>query len=246
MINSSTLTMSAGMPATNSTSEPTSITPVATDDLSDCMTRRLLRFKDYIASGIAKGHTGYEIAMETGLAEPTVRRYAQLLGLHLPRKKRKRPDEDVARIQEIVEMRKSGKTLDEVGKVFGITRERVRQIVRKHAPDVVIGGKKTTTECAVCGIHFIAKGHRPGIFCSHNCWSAARQIKSGWNRDLAEKIIKLRGQGDTWQQVSDKLGYPRVDVFRSNLQRHISILFSTQEQQHIFPTYFKRHEDVRA
>ena len=40
------------------------------------------------------------------------------------------------RDSRIVELRKSGKTLDEIGKEVGLTRERVRQILKKIAPDL--------------------------------------------------------------------------------------------------------------
>jgi hypothetical protein len=40
------------------------------------------------------------------------------------------------RVVAMIELRRSGQTLDEVGKQFGITRERVRQLMRKHGgPD---------------------------------------------------------------------------------------------------------------
>lgn len=45
----------------------------------------------------------------------------------------------------IVQLRKEGNTLDEIGREMSLTRERVRQILKKHAPDIVIGeirGKK--------------------------------------------------------------------------------------------------------
>ena len=40
---------------------------------------------------------------------------------------------------KIIQLRKEGKTLDKIGKEVSVTRERVRQILRKHAPDIVFG-----------------------------------------------------------------------------------------------------------
>jgi len=37
---------------------------------------------------------------------------------------------------QIIELRKAGKTLDEIGKKVSLTRERVRQILKKHAPEI--------------------------------------------------------------------------------------------------------------
>jgi DNA-binding CsgD family transcriptional regulator len=38
---------------------------------------------------------------------------------------------------QIIELRKAGKTLDEIGKKVSLTRERVRQILKKHAPEII-------------------------------------------------------------------------------------------------------------
>ena len=49
----------------------------------------------------------------------------------------------------IIQLRKEGNTLDKIGREVSLTRERVRQILRKHAPDIVfeeIRGKKEEEE----------------------------------------------------------------------------------------------------
>jgi DNA-binding CsgD family transcriptional regulator len=38
---------------------------------------------------------------------------------------------------KIIQLRKEGSTLDEIGKEVSITRERVRQILKKHAPEII-------------------------------------------------------------------------------------------------------------
>jgi DNA-directed RNA polymerase sigma subunit (sigma70/sigma32) len=40
---------------------------------------------------------------------------------------------------KIIQLRKEGNTLDEIGREVSVTRERVRQILKKHAPDIVFG-----------------------------------------------------------------------------------------------------------
>jgi hypothetical protein len=40
-----------------------------------------------------------------------------------------------ARAQEIIALRRSGATLEEIGARYGVTRERVRQICRRWIPD---------------------------------------------------------------------------------------------------------------
>jgi DNA-binding CsgD family transcriptional regulator len=40
---------------------------------------------------------------------------------------------------KIIHLRQEGRTLDEIGREVSITRERVRQILSKHAPDIVFG-----------------------------------------------------------------------------------------------------------
>ena len=44
---------------------------------------------------------------------------------------------DLKRNQKMFEMRQDGMTLQEIGEVFGITRERVRQIIRRDRPDLI-------------------------------------------------------------------------------------------------------------
>lgn len=44
---------------------------------------------------------------------------------------RKKNPEIAERNRQIIELREKGNTLDQIGKMFGITRERVRQIVSK-------------------------------------------------------------------------------------------------------------------
>lgn len=57
------------------------------------------------------------------------------------------------RLEEIVKMREQGKTLCEIGEHFGISSERVRQIIKKHTETVSVpfeGKLSTRTWHALC------------------------------------------------------------------------------------------------
>lgn len=71
-----------------------------------------------------------EIATSEGVATQTVRNWLKRQGVTIRRGrgKKRKPDQ---RIPEIMAMRKEGATLQEIGDHFGITRERVRQLVIK-------------------------------------------------------------------------------------------------------------------
>lgn len=87
---------------------------------------------------------------------------------------------DFDRDRRIVEMHlRDGMTFEDIGRLEGITRERVRQIVRRNgvtverSREVVRGARAVTLRCETCGSEFprrdtlVARARR--VFCSDTC-----------------------------------------------------------------------------
>lgn len=77
----------------------------------------------------ASGFTMEETAAEIGESYDFVARYARRHGLKFLRSGLSRAD---SQSQQMAALYKGGKTLLEIGDEFGVTRERVRQIISKH------------------------------------------------------------------------------------------------------------------
>ena len=119
--------------------------------------------------------------------------------------------------EEIAELRRRGFTLQQIGSRFGITRERVRQRLKRYGDPGLIGRaapvhitrrqqtiERLTRVCENCGASFVAQAANPGRFCSQRCFRVASHNQFC---ALAEKIIKARRQGMTWAQAWIAAGY---------------------------------------
>src|SRR5690606_18929432 len=98
-----------------------------------------------IARCAEQGMTRQEAAEKLGLTYATIHRYAAKLNLQF-----KRPGTgpaDTERASAMVAMYQAGKTLHEIGELYGVSRERVRQILTKYHGITAEGG----------GQHFRAK-----------------------------------------------------------------------------------------
>ena len=115
----------------------------------------------------------------------------------------------------IVELRKAGKSLSEIGQEIGISSERVRQIVKQYAPDYKKPRKLHDLKCVNCGADF--QGKKTERHCSSECkaeWKrklsmahSARMRKSGSDA-LNERAIALRRGGMGWRDVAVACGKP--------------------------------------
>lgn len=83
-----------------------------------------------VAECAAKGMSSAEAAEATGLNYQTVRRYAKKLGLDLPRPGT--GPSDAERTEAMAAMYRAGRTLQDIGEIYGISRERVRQVLTKY------------------------------------------------------------------------------------------------------------------
>lgn len=116
------------------------------------------------------------------------------------------------RLAKIIAMREQGEGYREIGDAFGITRERVRQIIkaagRKDLTGYEIFWKTHGTQprpCEECGGPFIPtnKGTR---FCSRKCMNPSRRGIRPKTVNLAKYALKRRREGATWQVIGSERG----------------------------------------
>jgi len=91
-------------------------------------------FKDARATRIMecaeRGLSMQEAASHLGFHYRTVTRKAKELGIEFRRPNKGAADQE--RLQAVAAMYRSGKTLAEIGELYGVTRERIRQILSKY------------------------------------------------------------------------------------------------------------------
>jgi len=89
---------------------------------------------DALTQFAASGFTMQETAAETGLSYAAVGMYARKHGIKFYRtyKGAGAPTAPTARSERMAALYKAGKTLEQIGSEYGITRERVRQIINKY------------------------------------------------------------------------------------------------------------------
>jgi len=128
----------------------------------------------------------------------------------------------------IVARRRAGETLQSIANDFGITRERVRQIANKLAPDIdraaIVKANRRTPKvlaarasmrvprnpCRYCGEPCDTE---PAEARHHSaCYRAALTAK--WQA-IADQARILRAEGKTWVEVGEAIGDP-------NLQFHFA------------------------
>ncbi len=195
--------------------------------ITSTILRNALRHEPQITKLIAEGLTLGQMGVEMGLPPSSVSRYITALAL-----KRSEPlrEESFTRDAEVVAMRLAGATLQECSNKFGVTRERIRQIVQRAAPDVVMARHKPASikTCIMCGAQ--TRSVRQDGCCSLECSRQHRGINK-YDRDWAVQIMELRDHEFTWEEVGTELKTPYI---RTRLQRK-QFLFSSDEQLKYFP-----------
>ena len=108
-----------------------------------------------------------------------------------------------ARDRDIVELLKGHMTLQDIGDEYGISRERVRQILNREAPGLIgavkrekMDGAWTIVPCEVCGDGIAKrKSEPPRRACSVACSNKLKYSPVGC------QCYELRQQGHSWREV---------------------------------------------
>lgn len=137
--------------------------------------------------------------------------YAEKHGLVFP-VKRAASTFDWAKAKIMAERRLQRETLDSIGKDFGITRERVRQLTSRYANfhgirfprGIPIDSISTFRRCIGCQ-KSIPNRFTPRLFCSRACRSGYVDLK---NKDRASKIISKRINGMVWIDIIEAGALP--------------------------------------
>ena len=96
------------------------------------------------------------------------------------------PSRDVVRSKEMFELKQQGKTLYEIGREYGLTGERVRQILNGYNPNWKHSARKhplhprvarKNVVCSNCNKSFEVRITDKRVFCSMECYGRTR-VKS--------------------------------------------------------------------
>jgi DNA-binding transcriptional MerR regulator len=195
-------------------------------------------YRPLIEAGLKDGLHANALRDYVGISRRVLIHYIKILGLPDPPRK-KRVHTNPERARRILAMRQAGSTLEEIGSAFGITRERVRQLLLSEHPDITIQPRiRSQVACNHCDSLFSFAPGQHDAFCSVECRTAFRKSRRGWDRDRAEAILTMRNQGLAWSAIAAELT-PGTGpaAFRAALQHQIPILFSSAEQQRYFPKH---------
>lgn len=149
------------------------------------------------------GQTSYESLVRE------IKRFEQETGQPVPTGKRgpKSGSRNLERTRAMVAMRRDGKTLAVIGETFGLTRERVRQILDREEralgerlPRTRRRTERVSWRCALCGIE---RHLRPGAAARRGtlCGPCAKLDPS-----RAERILADRRSGMPWYRISSAEG----------------------------------------
>lgn len=154
------------------------------------------------------GASVIEIAMQTGTDINII--YAALRQASVKMRGHDR-SKLMARREAIIAARREGRDISDIGREFGITRERVRQIIATAGDPSLIGWRRSRRlprpACAVCGKPC---GGRHAKTCSIECRAVAaqgtgRNLRTDWRANY-ERAKAMRAEGMTWNAVAAALG----------------------------------------
>lgn len=185
-----------------------------------------------------------QIALRIKKSYAGTQKYLDALGIKLTKKRNPISARIMEQAKEMVELRKRGLTLSDIGLKFGCSREWVRQQIAAIEPDGAWPTNRTkkTHECSVCSRLFSGPGYGGIEFCSKACSNVHLGKWAVVDRDLAVRIMALRKQGKTWDQVAKETDSRLSGTsFRIGLQRKLKIVFSTEEREEFFPKHGEPH-----
>lgn len=121
------------------------------------------------------------------------------------------------RDETIVGLRQNGLPYQTIADMYGISRERVRQIIAAHGADggvCYLDPLDGRTTCPECGREFIVRQRaRIGGYCSHKCGKAqeARDARARWIGRV-EQIKSRLDAGKSWAEVAREIGIKNANT----------------------------------
>lgn len=178
---------------------------------------------------LEKGANLLEVQTHFKIGHSALQRVLNKLGIKYDKSKTNKAKGTIEEIHKMIEMRKEGKTLQAIGDIYGVTRERIRQQIASVQPEVVLQGLGPRTQrfCVVCESPIIRRSKHDT--CSHHCYNVKNQ-KFIFTRDDALRIMKCRDEGKTWEQIGTEYGFKKPYLFRIYLERKINIILSSEEK----------------
>ena len=105
-------------------------------------------------------------------------------------------------------------TYKQIGEQWGVTRERVRQLLKKHGYHNLLGHKKERIKkiCPQCGNDFGANlgvmAAKQRQFCNASCFSAhASTHMTDREREVVKGALNYRAERMTWRKAAINLGF---------------------------------------
>jgi DNA-binding transcriptional MerR regulator len=154
-----------------------------------------------------------EVATQVGCSYSTVAGTKNDLDLVFTASERvANPSAIIERLERMISLRQEGKTLDEIAKEVSLTRERVRQVLKKLMPDYDPKAHHPRPHLRHCG--------RPTCV-GKNLIRCVRRIRVGymWNSQVSERNIEMRSgilddlrAGKTQVAIAHDRGVGRCDV----------------------------------
>ena len=133
------------------------------------------------------------------------------------------------RMLGIITMRLEGRTLEEIGSEYGITRERVRQLLKPYnVPNPDLKFKKT---CAVCGQIFTYKQSQ-GKTCSRECTRANLRRNSPARKSELAYYLRFVTEA-RWSDIADwlNIGQGASDLSKSMMSVNTAKVYARTHQR---------------
>lgn len=177
------------------------------------------------------GYSYRHLVKKYGVCEPTIRRAIKAIspGTIKPANRLK------GSVDDVIEMRKDKKNYQQIATKLGVSRERVRQILEKHAPGLV-------------GWGYIKPGYRDPHFCSKckceltkksknkyctACYKVIKHRVTAANFILREHLLvniikEMRTDGATWHAIGKQF-FPNCNYPAIRAIQHVK-LFDKHER----------------
>ncbi|MDE2467620.1 MAG: hypothetical protein KGL35_02460, partial [Bradyrhizobium sp.] len=152
-----------------------------------------------ITAALAHGEKCTVIGSQFGISAARIRMFARVNGYALTRGPNRSSDVSRAmteRNAEIIRLREGGAYYVEIGKQFGVTGERVRQVLRTAGRADLAGwgtlrARHTVTAiCAACGAAFSHQASQKSNYCGRECRNRHAGV---WAPRIPEILAMRRG-----------------------------------------------------